>query len=155
MVAIDSSVKGGVQNSQDYYDHKNREMKIGNDIYEIPTDQAVAVSNAITYAWSKLGKPETPFSESGRKLMQVIFAAWEDTYPFEYQEWKGMRDEYQGSEMDISEQVSKQTGRTLAAYPMFVLQLIKKLFPNFDPIQRDNCIKMAREYPMLRMANRI
>lgn len=155
MVAIGSSVKGGVQNSKDYIDNKNREVKLNGTVYEIPTDQAVAVSNAITYAWQKLGRPETPLSESGRKLMQVIFATWEDTYPFESAEWKSLREEYQSNEMDIHEQSVQHTGRTLACYPMFVLHIMKRVFPNFDPIQRDNCIKMATEYPMLRMANKI
>lgn len=132
-----------------------RQLKIGEDIYEIPTEHAAAITEHLVYAYGKLGKPEDPLSESGKKMMDVILATWEDTYPFEYYEWKSIRDEYKDNELDIHDQVKQGTGRNLAAYPMYVLQVMKRIFPNWDPIKRENCMALVREYPIFRMCNRV
>lgn len=132
-----------------------KQITIGQDIYEIPSEQATAITSYLVYAWEKLGKPQDPLSESGKKMMEVILATWEDTYPFEYHEWKSIRDEYQESEMEIHDQVKQQTGRNLAAYPMYVLQVMKRVFPNWDPIKRENCMALVKEYPIFRMANKV
>ena len=58
-----------------------QEIVLNGETYEIPTKQANAISSAIAYAFTATGCPETPLSEQGKKVMEVIIATWEDTYP--------------------------------------------------------------------------
>lgn len=133
-------------------DHKK--LKLG-DEYEVIPPQAVAASEAVVRTWIHLGRPESPFTESGEKLMKVIIAVWEDTWPQQASEWHAMRKNYQDVEMDISEQVSKKTGRSLASYPYPLYTMMKKVFPKFDPGERKNAMKFVKKWPMFRMANKI
>jgi hypothetical protein len=133
----------------------SRIFKMNGVEYEVPTDQAVLLSKYLTYAWDKLGKPNDIFTNSGRKLMDVIISAWEDTYPDQYYEWKIARDEHLHSEKTIHEQISQGTGRSLASIPSFVFHLIKKFFTANKPFNREFYIKLVREYPIFRYVNKI
>lgn len=139
---------------QDTYKPQDRVITINNQEYEIPTEQAIEIINSLIYAWVKLGKPQDLFSESGKKLMTVILATWEDTYPQEYRNWKIKRDEYQSAELDIHTQVKQETGRSLASVPYYIYILIKKFFPNQE-LNREFYINLAREWPIFRFANKI
>jgi len=47
--------------------------------------------------------------------------------------WLEQRKNYKASELSISQQVKRQTGRSLASYPYPIYQMMKKVFPDFDP----------------------
>jgi len=132
-----------------------RIIKIDGVEYEVPTDQALALSAAIANMWDFLGRPDTPLSDQGEKLVRVIVSAWEDTDPEAVRDWKAARDEYRETELDIKDQIKQHTGRNLASYPKFVYDIMKKTFPNFDFIERENCLKMVKRYPMFRLPNKL
>ena len=132
-----------------------REVTINGEVYDIPTKHASAITEAIVKTWERLGEPEDPFSRQGEKLMNVIIATWEDTYPQESREWYEMRKEYQVEELDISTQVNRQTGRSLASYPMYIYNILRIVFPNVKFADRDTCMKLVKKYPIFRMANKI
>lgn len=123
------------------------------DYEEIPVT-AVAASKWLVNIWERLGKPETPFTESGQKLMNVIIIVWQELYPKEAKEWLEARKEYKTNELSISTQVSQHTGRSLASYPFQIFMMMKKLFPTFKPGERENCMKMVSIWPMFLMANK-
>ena len=123
--------------------------------YDIIPSEATIASRVIADMWIKLGKPQTPFTNSGKKMMDIIIAVWEDLYPLQSKVWWDERKNYQSSEMTVSEQVSKGTGRSLASYPLPIYNLMKKVFRGFDTAERKNCIKMVRLWPQFRMANKI
>lgn len=123
------------------------------DYEEIP-ETAVAASRWLVEIWEKLGKPETPLTESGEKLMRVIIAVWEELYPLEAKEWHESRKTYKLSEKDIKEQIKQHTGRSLASYPYQVFLMMKKLFPKFKPGDRQSCMKLVTKFPMFQMANK-
>ena len=125
-----------------------------NDYQEIPKE-AVLASKYLARLWAALGKPETPFTPSGQKLMEKIIKVWEICYPVDYDTFMAERRNYQDAEMRISEQVAKRTGRSLASYPFPVYQMMRKLFIGFDAAERRNCIRMVKLWPQFRMANRI
>jgi hypothetical protein len=133
----------------------DKKIKIGNETYDIPTNQAIGVTNAIVLTWEKLGRPKTPFSETGKKLMEVIIATWRDTFPKESKDWLDMRKEYQKEELTTKEQVHRKTGRSLASYPYYIFQVMKKVFPKIKLADRKTAIKMVKHYPMFRMCNRV
>lgn len=123
--------------------------------YEVVPPQAVASAKVLVDMWTQLGRPATPFTPSGEKLMNIIIAIWGDGYPTQEREWLKDRKEYQNSELSITEQVHRHTGRSLASYPMPVYQMMKTVFKGFDPAERKNCMKMVRKWPIFRMANKI
>lgn len=134
---------------------KPTSIKIGNDIYDEIHPQAVVASKVVTDMWLQLGKPTDPFSEAGKKLVDLIIAVWEDCYPNDAKEWRAARAEYQGAEKTIQEQVRQKTGRSLASYPYAVFAMMTAVFSGFDPAERKNCIKMVELWPMFRFANKV
>ena len=125
------------------------------DDYEVIPPQAVASVQILMKMWEQLGRPETPFTPSGAKLMNIIIAVWEDGYPDQARKWAADRQEYKKNEMSVKEQVSKKTGRSLASYPLPIYNIMGKLFPKFKAAERKNCMKMVRKWPIFRLANKI
>ena len=105
--------------------------------------------------WVYFGKPKTPLSKSGGKLMDVLIATWEDLLPKESKKWYKQRENYQKAELPIKQQVKKHTGRSLASYPSYIYFMMKRLFPNFNPTERKNCIKMVKKWPQFQMARKV
>jgi hypothetical protein len=120
---------------------------------EVPTISLFA-SKELVNAWERLGRPDSPLTPSGERLMNVIVTVWEELYPQEVKKWTEDRKDYKLSELSITEQVHKHTGRSLASYPYFVFHAMKRLFPKFDAVKRENCLKMVRKYPMFKLANK-
>lgn len=125
------------------------------DNYEEVPPQSVLASKWITDLWNQLGRPISPLTPSGQKLMKVIISVWEDLYSKDAKEWYEARADYKKSEMSISEQVSKRTGRSLASFPTPVFLMMKRVFPAFRVADRKNCIKLVRIWPQFQMANKI
>lgn len=136
-------------------DPRIKDSSINLDEYEEIPPQAVASAKVLVDMWEKLGRPNTPFTDAGAKLMNIIIAIWEDGYPRDARIHYEERKNYQTSEMTISEQVSKRTGRSLAAYPLPIYNMMKKCFHGFDPTERENCMKMVKKWPMFQMANKV
>lgn len=130
-------------------------IKIGEDEYEVIPGQAVAASKMLADAWEKAGKPDDPFSTQGKQIIMVIIAIWRDLYPGDAYEWFEMRKEHLNEEMSIREQVSKQTGRSLASIPLPVYRMMRKVFPEFKLNTREESIKFVKEFPIFRMVNTI
>ena len=132
-----------------------KSIKIGNEVYgEIP-QVAVVAAKWLVEVWDKLGRPESPLSESGEKLMKVIIAAWEDLYPKDAEDWYAARKEYQDNELSIPQQVHRHTGRSLASFPLPIFQMMKKVFPKYKINDRENVIKLVGKFPAFRMANKV
>ena len=123
--------------------------------YQIVPGEVVAVSKVLSDMWIRLGRPTTPFSKSGGKLMDILIATWEDLYPDESRKWTLMRANYKKVEKTTRQQVKQRTGRSLASYPMYIFQVMKKLFPTFNPAERKNCMKMVRKWPMFQMCQKV
>jgi len=134
---------------------QKRVIEIDGEVYDVPTNQGVAITNAIMHTWKKLGKPTDIFTPSGKKLMTIIIATWEDTYPQLSRNWKLTRQEHLDAELTIKQQVKKKTGRNLAAYPMFIYKIIKIVFTDNNFKDRETTMKMVKEYPIFRHVNRI
>ena len=129
--------------------------KVLDEQYEVIPAQAVASTQILMKMWERLGKPTTPFTPSGEKLMNIIIATWEDGYPKQVREWYELRKDYQKNELPISTQVSRRTGRSLASYPLPIYNMMRKLFQGFDPAERKNCISIVKKWPMFQMASKV
>jgi hypothetical protein len=123
--------------------------------YQVVAKEATLASRWLTSVWNELGKPPTPFSEAGEKLMKVIIAVWQDLYPLEARLWFAERSEYQKAELSITEQVHQRTGRSLASYPYPIWRMMKKLFPGFKAGERKNTMKLIKMFPIFKMANKV
>ena len=130
-------------------------VTINGEEYEIIPKASSAASRIISDFWVKLGQPPTPFTKNGQKLVDIMIAVWEDLYPVDAKIWYEERKEYQHNELSISQQVQRQTGRSLASYPMPLYQMLKKVFPEVDFGKRDVCIKFVKHWPQFRFANKV
>jgi hypothetical protein len=129
-------------------------VKMDGEEYYVPTRQGYAISHVISSLWDQLGKPDTPFSESGEKLMDLIIATWEDTFPKQHKQWIEERKLMHSSELSNREKIKKHTGRNLAAYPYYVYKMIKLVFPNFNFMERENQLKLVKKWPVFRMVEK-
>lgn len=130
-------------------------IKIGDVEYDIPSETSVVTSRWLVDAWEHLGRPDTPLSDAGEKMLAIIIAAWEELCPEEAKQWHEARKEYRVNELSTREQVHKHTGRNLASYPYLVYQVMRRIFPDFKPGERQNCIKLVARFPMFRFANKV
>jgi hypothetical protein len=121
---------------------------------EIP-QAAIAASKWLTDIYVRLGRPQSPFTESGEKLVNVIIATWKELYPQEASDWFDTKRDYQKEELDITSQVHQKTGRSLASYPYPVYKMLRQVFPTIKFGERKTAIKMARRFPIFKFANRI
>lgn len=130
-------------------------IKLGEDEFETVPEVSIFASKELVDIWERLGRPESPLTESGGKLMRAIVAVWEELYPEQVKHWIEDRKQYKINELTTREQVHQRTGRSLASYPYPVFMMMKKLFPKFKPVDRANCIKMVKKFPMFSMANKV
>jgi len=118
------------------------------------------LSKAMTYmltTWRRLGKPRTVFSTNGEKMLKVIVATWQDIYPKESKQWIEERSTYQKNEKTLRQQVGSRSGRSLASIPMYIFKVMKVFFTE-DPLKgmdREFYIKLAKKFPLFRMANKV
>lgn len=133
---------------------KDRTITLDGEEYIIPTRQGYAISHVISKLWDDLGRPETPFSQSGEKLMEIIITTWEDTFPNQHKEWIEERKKMHSAEISNREKIKKHTGRNLAAYPMYIYKMIKLVFPNFKFNDRENQLKLVKKWPIFRMVKK-
>jgi len=129
-------------------------IKVGNEDFEEVPKTAVVASKVVSDMWVRLGKPQTPFSTSGAKMMEIIIAVWQDCYPLDAKVWSDQRHEYKANELSIKDQVQRHTGRSLASYPYPIFKMMKSVFRGFDPAERKNCMKMVKKWPMFMFANK-
>lgn len=129
-------------------------MRIKTDkAYEVPPEQAIILTEFLHRVWERLGKPTDPLSDAGKKVVEAIIMAYERTYPMEWRDWLKDREQYQHDELTLHEQL--KTGRSLASYPVFIYNVLRKMFPTTDFSNRDFIIKFVRAFPMFRYANRV
>lgn len=129
-------------------------MKIAGEEYDVIDPTAVQASKIIVDMWIVLGKPKDPFSQAGKKVMDLIISVWEDMCPEDRIQWYKDRGLYKSSEKTIQEQVKQKTGRSLASYPYLIFMLMRTVFKGFDPAERKNCMKMVKIWPMFLFANK-
>lgn len=126
-------------------------IKLDDGVYEIVPPQAVVGSKLIAETHERLGRPDTPLSDAGEKMMNVIISYWQDVYPNHYADWTQNKKDYKSVEMSPQEQARKGTGRSLASVPMIVYRLMKKVFPNYKLHNREDWNKFIRKYPIFKM----
>jgi hypothetical protein len=130
----------------------NKTFTIGSTEYEVPPEVAIKLSAYLAKVYFDLGKPIDLFTDSGRKLMHVIIASWQDLYPRESAEWLAMREDYKKSELSIHEQVKQRTGRSLASVPGYIFMMIKGFYRN--KLDRKFYKNLVKEFPMFQMCNK-
>lgn len=121
--------------------------------YEVPSEQAIILTEFLFRVWKRLGQPTDPLSIPGKKLVEAIIMAYEKSYPSEWKQWLSQRADYQHDELTLREQI--KTGRSLASYPVFIYHVLHKMFPEIDFSERKFVMRFVKAFPMFRMANRV
>lgn len=127
-------------------------LNIGNDVYEEIPKHATVASRVIADMHKQLGEPDTPLSDAGEKMMNILIAIWEDMYGDDVAQWTASRKEYQGAEMTTREQIKHKTGASLASVPFPIYQMMKKVFPQYKLSSRDDWMKFLQRYPMFSLS---
>lgn len=122
--------------------------------YEIIPPHLSSATEMIASLWDKLGRPKDPLSKTGRKLVEFIFDCYKELFPYEYAQWVENLKLHKKEEWSITEQVRKHTGRSLLSYPYWVFMILKKVFPTFDFVKRENALKIAKIFPQFKIANK-
>lgn len=122
--------------------------------YEMVSQEDWLASDALSRIYISLGRPESPFTVSGKKMVDSIIKAWEFKFPEEVNLWKATRDEYQEEEMSIRTQVRKGTGRTIVSYPKMIHALLSFFFPD-EKMNRTFHMKMGKNFDIFRFANKL
>lgn len=130
-------------------------LKIGDGVYEEIPREVNAASIIISDMQKKLGYPQDPYSDSGKKMMKILIAIWEDLYPHDAREWYATRKEYQSNELSITQQLAGHTGRSLASVPSQIYEMMKVVFPKYKCRKREDWMKLVKYYPMFQMANKV
>lgn len=130
-------------------------MELNGQEYQAVNPSALTATNILLKAWEQLGRPQTPFSRSGKKVMDLIIAIWEDLYPVDRETWRKDIKNYKAAELSIAEQVKGQTGRSLASYPFPIFKMMAVVFREFDPAERNNCMKMVKKWPIFQVTNKV
>lgn len=120
--------------------------------YEIPTKQAILISNLLSKTWSALGKPTHVNSDAGKKLMTVIISAWEDTFPEEARVWQSQRSEELLNERTVRESI-KSGGHNSAAYPYWLFQMMCWGFPQERWANKETVSFLIKNFPVFRTSN--
>ncbi len=130
-----------------------KSIKLNNVEYEIPPAEAIKITQYIVGIWEKVGRPNDPLSKTGQVVVKAIIYAYEKTYPIEWSEWLEERKEYQNNELSLYEQI--KTGRSAASYPMFIYNILRKVFPQTDFSNREFIFKFVKQFPVFQVARRI
>lgn len=130
----------------------SQDPKLDLNDFEIPTNQAVAISSLLAKSWTAFGKPDTVVSEAGKKLMTVIIGAWEDSFPEEARVWKNQRSEELLNERTIKESI-KSGGHNKAAYPYWLFQMMSWGFPKERWAKNEVVTYLTKNFPVFRTSN--
>jgi hypothetical protein len=126
--------------------------KLNSIEFEIPTDQALVISNILAKAWSAFGRPTEVRSEAGKKLMTVIIGAWEDSFPAECAEWQREQNNELLNERSVKESI-KAGGHNVAAYPYWLYKMMTWGFPNERFAKRETVEFLVKNFPVFRTSN--
>lgn len=125
------------------------------EVYDVIPAEVNAATTVLINLYKHLGRPTSPLTVSGEKMMNTIIAVWQDLYPREAAEWIRERTEYKRNEKSIREQVHTKTGRSLASMPAPIYNMYKKFFTDLPLNKRDNWIKLIQKYPIFQFVNKI
>ena len=120
--------------------------------YEIPTRQATAIASILARAFFTFGKPETVVSENGKKLMTVIIAAWEDSFPAESDTWYNQRRAELANQRSLHDSVVAG-GSNSITYPYWLFQMMNWAFPNDRWANKETVSYLWDNFPVFRSSN--
>lgn len=84
--------------------------------------------------------------------MTVIIAAWEDTFPWEVQEWKDQRQFELNNERSLRES-TKAGGLNTATYPFWLFKLMQWGFPQERFAKKEVVSFLIDNFPLFRTSN--
>lgn len=126
--------------------------KLNSVEFEMPTNQAIVISNILSKAWTAFGQPDTVLSKGGKKLMTVIISAWQDSFPAEVREWEAQRTDELLNERSLKDSV-KSGGMNTATYPYWLFQMMKWGFPNERFGKKEVVSFLLDNFPVFRTSN--
>lgn len=123
-------------------------------VYEIPPDEAVALTEGLLRVWEKLGKPTDLSVATGWIMMDNIMQIWTKFFPWEVEAWKHDLAIDLANEKTIKALNADDLGlHDTIAFPPILFNLIKAMFPDLKVSDRKFVKQMADRYPLLKTTN--
>lgn len=127
---------------------------VDNELMEVPKS-ALLASKYLSDFYFQIGKPDSPLTPTGQKVMAVIEAIWTELYPLDAKTWSNDMTEYKNAELSTRQQVAQNTGRSLASVPLPIYQMMTKVFKDYKLDSREDWMKFLKTFPQYRAANKL
>lgn len=121
------------------------------EVYELPTQEAAAITEGLMRIWEKLGKPENLSTNAGWIVLDQIIGIWEKFYPQEVADWKHDRDLELAAEKDLTSLA--KGGYNASTYPPILFQLMKGMFPEVKFQDKALVREITQRYPLFKSTN--
>jgi hypothetical protein len=125
-------------------------IKVGDETFEIATEENRLATTYLHTVWDKAGKPNRIEGESAWKVVDAIFQIFAASFPYEYQDFRNTIKEDQSNERTVHDS-NKMGGHFTISYPIRLLQLLKVYFPYEHYQDRDFTRKFLQRYPYLKV----
>ena len=123
-------------------------------VYEIPPDEAVALTEGLMRMWDRLGKPTDLSVATGWLMMDNIIQIWTKFFPQEVEMWKHDQALDLANEKTLKQLSADDLGLSNPiAYPPYLFHLIKAMFPDLKMNDRKLTKQMTDRYPILKTTN--
>ena len=125
-------------------------IQIGENKYEIASEELRISTGYIHNVWVRLGKPDR-LEGSAWKLVDAMMEVWASLYPWEIKAFKQTIQEDQSIERSVSESMKAGGAHIPISYPTRLLQLLKLYFPNERYADRKLILDFVQRYPILQV----
>lgn len=122
-------------------------------IYEIPSDEAVAITEGCERVYKALGRPIDCSTESGWKMIDNLVGVWYHFYPWELEAWRKELKTQLGAERSVAEALKVNGGYIPISFPTRLYKMIETYLPEQKITDRKFIRKFAGRYPIFKMTN--
>lgn len=126
-------------------------LSIGDETYDIASDEARIATEFIERVWRKAGRPRILEGESAWKVVDAIMKVWMGLYPQELKDWKANLKQEQYYERSVHDANKAEGGYFPISYPTTLFNLLRIKFPGI-PLADHSLIKeFITRYPILKI----
>jgi len=128
-------------------------IQVGTDEFEIPSKEAVAITEGLERVADRLGRPIDASTESGWKMIDNLVGVWYNFYPWELKAWKKELAIQLGTERTVHEALKASGGHIPISFPTRLYKMIETYMPQVRFQDKAFIKKFAGRYPIFKFTN--
>lgn len=121
--------------------------------YEIPSNEAIALTDGLERIANVLGRPTDASTNAGWKMIDNLVGVWYRFYPWELQAWEKELKIQLGSERSVHEALKASGGYIPISLPTRLYKMITTYLPDLKVTDKDFIHKFAGRYPIFKFTN--